>query len=699
MNNKHTFKKAAALFLGIALSVGATGCSFITTDNQADLEQTVATVDISGKLGANEQYKAVAGEVKEVIAKLSKDIKKRDLISYYLSTGYQYVEQYGYSYEDTFNMLLDGLVSREIILQNAVAYYLKKYDDVTAAKCQEFINAQLAATTDTKVKALLEEHQEVLTLKYFLSIEDEEMTAYDKAVYSLKKSLNDSLDSMEASYITAEEEEHDHEEARTLPTGVDTEKEDYYTTDYEIYTGRNAAGACGEYETVEGSTVTSRQKAYNAFLTNLQAYNLINVDKKKGEVEDTRDVTKLHYYYVELASVLGQSLINKYFESLESDVSGKMDEAYMTAKYNEMLAQQTHDYANDDAAFTKALDGAKEGSYLLYGLENYGFVSSILIPFSTAQNIEYKQAESRGLTENQLFAVRNSIAKGIKAIDLRDSWISEHDHANYSYEREDGKTYFFKDNLSENAKYEQLKHYAGNYAYTEEKLDIDQFITVFENYVIEQANLGVEDDTKKASISNAKKNDTFYTETNFKKADGKVDYSKFTYYTGKVSFGEDVKASDFLNRESQQYKALSAVNELLFAYSTDPGSLNSYMGYAISPYTTSFVKEYEYAAQQAVENGVGSYAVSVNQYGWHIVYCTYKFDGGDVYAEGYVDAEKDVEGTFSNLFYETIKEAAYNTHATEEQNRAIREYDVEDCVTRFEKAYKDLLEMKANQNN
>ena len=56
MNNKHTFKKAAALFLGIALSVGATGCSFISTDNQADLEQTVATVDISSKLAKTEQY-------------------------------------------------------------------------------------------------------------------------------------------------------------------------------------------------------------------------------------------------------------------------------------------------------------------------------------------------------------------------------------------------------------------------------------------------------------------------------------------------------------------------------------------------------------------------------------------------------------------------------------------------------------------
>ena len=696
MNNKHTFKKAAALFLGLALTVGATGCSFITTDNQADLEQKVASVNISAKL--EEQYKDVAGDVKDVINLMSQDILKRDLISYYLSTGYQYVEQYGYSYEDTFNMLLDGLVSREIMIQKAVAYYLNKFENVNYAELENFIAEELDAITDTKVKALLQEesHKEVLVLKYFLSIEDEGQTAYNKAIYTLKKSLNDSLDSLETSYITAESEDHEHEEARTLPTGVDTEKEDYIPENYEIYTGRNAAGACGEYKVVEGSTVTSRQKAYNAFLTNLQAYNLINVDKKKGEVEDTRDITKLHYYYVELASILGQSLINKYFESLENDVSDKMDATYMQAKYEEVLAQQAHDYANDDAAFATALDSASQDSFLLYGLKDYGFVSSILIPFSTAQNIQYKQAEGRGLTEDELFAVRNSIAKNIKAKDLRDSWISEDEHTNYSYEK-DGKTYFFEDNFVENSKYEPLKHYAGNYAYNEDGLeDIDAFINEFETYVVEQANLGIEDDTKKATLATPVKNLTFYTETNFKKPDGKVDYSKFTYYTGKVEFAEAPKASDFLNRESQQYKALSAVNELLFAYSTDPGSLNSYMGYAISPYTTNFVKEYEYAAQQVVAKGVGAYAVSVNQYGWHIVYCTFKFDGGNVYG-GYVEADKDKEGTFSNLFYETIKEAAYNNYATEEQNRVIREFNVDECVTRFKKAYKDLLEMDKAQ--
>lgn len=696
---KHTFKKAAALFLGIALTVGATGCGFITTDNQADLGQTVATVDISGKLASDAKYKNVAGEVGTIVDKLSKDVTKRDLISYYLSTGYNYVEQYGYSYEDTFNMLLDGLVSREIMIQYAVAYYLNKYENVTAAACQKFIDDTIAAEKDAKTKALLSEHQEVLVLKYFLSVEekeDEKGNSYDKAVYTLKKTLNDSLDSLEESYITAaEEEEEAEEEARTLPTGVDTEKEDYYTNNYNIYTGRNVNTDCGEYEVLDGSTRTSRQKAYNAFLTNLQAYNLINVDKKKGEVEDTQDITKLHYYYVELASILGQSLINQYFESLENEVSGKLDATYMAEKYNETKAQNEEDYAKDPTAFASALDSAAEGNYLLYGLDGYGYVYNILIPFSTEQNIRYTEAKNRGLKEGELFARRRELTQKVEAIDLRDTWISEHEHANYAYEK-DGKTYFFKDNLGENSKYEQLDHYAGNYAYDETKYLIDGFIGKFNAYVSQEAGVTVTGDVCDA-YTNADFTDAesanYYKNT----TTGKIDYSKFTYYMGQVNFAtEDVKASDYFNRESKQYKALSAVNELLFAYGTDPGAFNSYMGYSVSPYTTNYVKEFEWAAHEVVKAGVGSYAVCETDYGWHLLYCSFKYDtyntDGDVYG-GYVEADKDKEGTFSNLFYETIKEAAYNNHATEEQNRVIKEYNVGACVERFEKAYKDLLEM------
>ena len=144
MNKKHTFKKVAALLLGVAMSVGATGCGFITTDNQEDLKQVVAEVDITagGKLNSD-----VASDVAAIIKNLATDVTKRDLISYYLSTGYQYVESYGYTYKDTFNMLLDGLVSREIMIQYAVAYYLErdkdKTDGLSQAGHDAFVNGIL----------------------------------------------------------------------------------------------------------------------------------------------------------------------------------------------------------------------------------------------------------------------------------------------------------------------------------------------------------------------------------------------------------------------------------------------------------------------------------------------------------------------------------------------------------------------------
>ena len=670
MNNKHTFKKAAALFLGLALTVGATGCNFITTDNQKDLDQDVANVNISGKIDDKNGFADVLGY-------LSTTIKKRELVSYYLSTGYQYVESYGYSYEDTFNMLLDGLVSREIMIQYAINYFLNNGVEgvaKNAAGCKAEVD-KIKDVKDADIK------KEVSVLKYFLSEEN-----YDKAIYSLKKSLNDSLDSLESSYVTVTEEDHDHEEARTLPTGVDTEKEDYYTNDYAVYTGRNQSSDCGEYETIDGSTRTSRQKAYNAFLTNIQAYNLID-----GK-EDTQDVTQLSYYYIEMSSVLGQALINQYFDAMEDKVSGKLTADYMAGKYTETYEQQVKDY--DDEGFASALDSAAEGSYILNGLEGYGYVYNILIPFSTSQSVKYTEAKNRNPGENALYGIRRDLAANIEAKDLRGSWISEHDHANYSYEV-DGKTYFFQDNLAENAKYDLLDHYAGGYAYNDpeaegyEKMGIDEFMSIFESYIEEVS----------GATATGTTNTAYATVSDFKaQGDAKKldydDYANFTYYAGKVNFTEEVKASEYFNRNSQQYKALSAVNELLFAYGTDPGAFNSYMGYKVSPQegSTGFVSEFEWAAQQVVKAGVGSYAVCLTDYGWHILYCSFAYADGDVYG-GYVEAEKDIEGTFSNLYYETMKEAAFSNYATEEQTRVIREYNVDDCVERFEKAYKDLLEM------
>ncbi len=718
MNKKNNAKKIAALLLGAALAVGSVGCgNFIVTDSEKDLAQTVAKVDISANL--TEEYQDVAGEVAEIVGSLSKEISKRDLVISFLSTGYQDVQN-GYGYEYAFTRVMDTLVSQKIMIQYAVAYFLKN-TSLTAADCKRYVEEQKAAATE-KEKELYEAYPEVLTLKYFLTDGGNDDTDYDVTVYNLKKSLNDSLDSIEKEYIKAEEHDHDEEtETRTLPNGVTTEKEDYSNENYGVYTGRNAMGGeggFGDYKKQEGSTSSTRQKAYNAFLANLQQYNLIGS-------EDTADVTKLSYYYVELSSLLGVKLINKYFETMEDTVTAAMTEGYMQSKYAEIKAAQQNDYEEDPTAFATAMGSVSNSSFLLHGLEGFGYVYNILLPFSTSQNVRYSEAKNnKSNTQNDIYAERRAILAGVKGKDLRESWISVHDAHNHSTyvkgQDESEPIKFFQDHLGENAQYEKLGQYQGDYAYngkvnvdddgelvfTPKEIDIDEFLDEFKTYVGTTAGVTVSGalntgTTKK--FSNPAENYISYDvdKSEYTDDEGEVkDYSSFIYYTGKVE-GLGATAKDYFKEGTTSYKAISAVNELMFAYSTDTGCLNTHFGYAVSPYKTDFVKEFEYAAREAIKGGAGSYVVCATDYGWHIVYASYVYDASfmadgttaDVYG-GYVEAEKDIEGTFSNLFYESLKTSAAQNYSTEKQNEVLNTYNNDKSVSLYESRYKDLLELE-----
>ncbi len=691
MNKKNTVKKAGALFLGLALTLGATGCNFLVTDAELDYAQEIARVNISETLKSDEDYKDYAKDIGDILEQVPASIVKRDLVSYYMSVGYQYVESYGYSYKDTFEMLLDGLVSREIMIQYAIAYYLKADNGLTKAGWETY-------TKDASNK-------EIATLKYFLTDGGENAEDYDRAEYGLKKSFNDSLDSMEASYIKAEEEgEHNHG-SRTTPTGVDGEKEDYYTTDYKVYTGRNVAGDCGEYERVEGSTTASRQKAYNRFLANLQGYSLI------GDDENTADITKLKYYEVELASALGQALIEKYYEDLEDTALAQLTGEYVSDKYEKLVKEQQEKYENDPDGFATAMDSVSDTSFLVYGLENYGFVYNILLPFSQSQTIEYNEAKNRGLSQDALYSVRRDILKKVTGKDLRSDWVDEHDHANHAYKAEDGKWYFFENNTTnlENSKYEALDHYMGVLPFggkiNEDTMEVENNPTVSVDYVLglylEYAQkLGLsytEDESFKTNYETV----TTFTkeETNDKtgKVEKVVDYSNFMYRAGKITV--DSNPAHYFKKDTDFYKLLSYANELMFAYSTDTGCLNKYMGYSVSPYTTSYMKEFEYAAQwavkEAIEEGGTAFAVAPTDYGWHIIITTFVYgEDGKVYGD-YNHEEKDTKGTFSNLYYESLKSSVVNQYTAEKEKSVLKEYNTEKSVTKFESRYKDLMEMDA----
>lgn len=716
MNGKNTMKKAIALLLGIGLTVGATGCNYVLTDSEKDLAQTVATVNIKSTLAEDEAFKDenidYAKAVNEIIG--TAEIYKSDLVSYYLSVGYQYVENYGYSMEDTIKMLLDGLVSREIMIQYAVAYYLKrdkdKTDGFSQAGHKTFVDGILDGLKnsqkeeDKRLYELYKAHPEVLTYKYFLDQEE-----YERTEYNLKKSLNNSLDSMEKSIIKAKEDASTSEEVRTLPSGVGTEKEDYYSVNYGVYNGHNTLDSCPGYEKVKGSTTWTRKQAYNKFLANLQTYGLIKT--KGSNPENISEVTLLDYYYVELASSLGQAFINQYFEDLEDEVVAKVDDAYLQSKYDDIYGAQARTYKMNPSAFLTTMDSVSDTNFLLYGLRDFGYVYNILIPFSATQNIQYAEYKAQGLTQDELYLARKEILKRVEGTDQRGTWFSTNDADNHSYKVGE-KYYFFEEDFTETDRYEGLKLYANKYAYNgtvkieddeyvcdPAKISVDGVLNDILTLVGKVENVTVSEDTTVKTAYNAV--------TTYEDANDEIDFSRFIYRRGKVNF--DGAAKDFFVKGTPAYEVASIVNEVMFAYSTDPGCLNSYLGYAVSPYDTNFVDEFEYAAQEVVKDGPGSFAVCATDYGWHILYCTFKFEGcetcanggdcgkvicgGDVYG-GYDANAKETEGSFSALYYESLKDKLKGQATSELQNMILNQYNTGKSVKKFQKAYQDLLDIE-----
>lgn len=717
MSKKNAVKKTAAVLLAVTATVGATGCNFIVTDSEKDLKQSVATVNIAEQLkNSDDSLKTYADDIAALVRDdyLSDDIYKRDLVAAFLTTGATYVQSYGYTYEETFNLLMDSLVNRKILVQYAVAYKLST--GLTLQGCKDYVNGKLDAVrdTDTVLYTLYDNNREYLAMKYFLtggSEDAEAMRSYNEAEYTLRYSINSSLDSAEQSYVKTEDDTHTHDTTRTTPTNANAKETEYYPIsgadiDYEVYTGRNEAENCGKYETIEGSTKTTRKKAYNAFLTNLQAYGLV------GENENTADVTQLNYYYMELTSILGQQLVSEYSEHLEEEAIQNFTDDEAIAEYNRIYDGQKATYDADASAFDTALDGLSDTSFVLYGLENFGFVYNILLPFSASQNLAYTAAKNKfGDDQEAIYKARKDILSGVQATDLREAWFcadNEDEHYAYlstDYYGADSTTekYLFFENTKENAdgEYQSLTHYFGKYpyngtveltdnkyAFTPNKVDIDEFIEIFEGYIHYASGAEVSGTNNTAYSSDSLYIDTTTKETN---------YDKFVYYSGKVNL-TNTSAKDYFYRGSNDdvndaYAALSAVNELMFAYSTDTGCLNTYMGYVVAPDKTDFVSEFEYAAQQAVLGGVGSYYVVPSDYGWHIIYCSFVFNGendGKIYGE-YIPEEKEKEGTFSNLFYESMKTSAATNAATNMQNKVLNNY--KQSAVRHTKAYQDLLDL------
>jgi len=713
----------------VAIAATFGGCQLVSSNTAADMNQIIAEVDISKAAALDKEFE----NYKDAVGSTS--IIKRELVAYFINYGYSYIQNYSYTYEQTFNLLLDSLVENAVLVQYSTMYLLKE-------KTKEDANA---------LNTFIEKSKEGEKAKYeYLLGEDSDEVKI--AEYNLCNSINSAIDSREKE-ILKEDESTAGTDTRTAPDGVDTQKENYYpqksesdkSLDYNIYTGYEGylLDDSGAYkkDALEGTTIASRVKAYNEFISSLASSSYDLVDTK---TENLRDVRHLKYIEDEYVSQLEQCVINKYYKVYEEEQENYLKQigtsneyGLIKSSYENLLNAQKESYETE-SNFTSAMDSMSDTSFVLYSPETqdtqnggkFGFVYNILLPFSDSQSDAlkalqsiYKDEELDGGYKPDYYVARNELLKNIKTTDQRAAWFNGEKEYAFKAENkvsgyyDNGKNsdwLFFENNVASSDKYEALEKYAGLYPYngtviekdddyllSPNELTMDDMLTEFESY-INLVSGCTATTTKTTDYGGAIKNDNsklYKTE----KVNGKsvIDYENFVYATGKVDFGtnntEAYNRANLLDKNSAQYKVLSAVNELQYAYTTDTGVLSQHIGYSVQAGDTSYIKEFEYAAHEAVKKGAGNYYVCAGDYGWHLIYVTYTFEVGNQYDPQWNEENITTEGTFENLFYEWFKSNTLSDISTKRKNQIITDFKGDTTVTKYESRYKNLLELDKNQ--
>ena len=748
-------KIIASLLAVVLLFTLLAGCELITTDNERDMNQVVAEVNIARDAKSlNEAFDLLGAKELSLSAEnldsitSTDSIYKRDLIAYFLSYGYNYISQ-GSSYAEAVSEIMNVLVERKILTQFAVVYYLNE-GKVRVDKDSITVDGGYTKVDNSNEMVM---DGEDLTVEGYLAAMNVEGTADEKAIegykylltdaevqyatYTVMNSINSSINSYEEEIIAADSGDSSSSTTdRTTPTGANSRGDGYYPTkadgslDYAIYTGINNVSDCGEYEKVTGSTSVTRKRAYLRFINALRANYLI------GEGENITDITGLDYFDMELKTQLEQMLITKFSASVALNMSSRIDAAMAGRHYDELLEQQKN---SDFSTFTTTMDSMSDTSFILYSPagETYGFVYNILLPFSAKQSLRLDELKGKyGETSAEYYAARNALYEDIEATDQRSSWFNGSE--DYSYEATEyygagqekrSNRLFFEDSFT-GSDPELIDKYAGRYSYngtaaekedgdgyklTPNKLKINGFISEMEgyiNYVLNDFNADSTDDhttggwyTKGSdgtvSWTGTEDDRSFYNVTaeDFQKEDAtdRKIYDNTIYYKGSVTGVSSVSKSNTLVKEEISYKAISAVNELMFAYTTDTAALNSYFGYSLQvDAASSYVAEFEYAAQQAISQGAGTYYVVGTDYGWHIIYVTFTFNGNgeDVYGN-FNSGDMFKEGTFSYLFYQNFKNSTVSSYIEDRSNDVLTKMHNDTVVTLYPKAYEDISSIQA----
>ncbi len=336
-----------------------TGCTLIHTDAKKDMNQVVATIKISDDIETATVY-------------------KRDVILAYINQYYVYEQNYGYTREQVFDLIVSEIIETKVVVQAAMLYF-----------------AQDKVVTDWSVKSFLGE-DEIYQAKY---------NAY--------KSIDDLIDS----YSDEVEEEKVQDsyvgEKRVVPTGAVNDEE------ITIYDKKDYVRDCE----ANGIEVASRRKAFNNTIKSLKNNELL------GDEYDGKDITKTDYFKNILNSYYEQELLTKYERALSSDIRNETNYEKLEEHYNEIYQKQK---AWNITEFKDALANlSADTDPIVYTGEQangYGKVYHILLAADeeTKQLVEdWKTANPNHKSEDLENAMYQIYFENIKVYDKRTSWIMQ----------------------------------------------------------------------------------------------------------------------------------------------------------------------------------------------------------------------------------------------------------------------------------
>ena len=495
-------------------------------------------------------------------------------------------------------------------------------------------------------------------------LDGEEIT---EAKYNTYKSLNDLLDSYSKDNSYAETKDTLYLDVRTVPTDAANAERDVDKAAYVENIDKNG---------FDVSSDTYKRAAFNKVIELLKDANLLGNDYK-GDLRETE------YFKLLLKSNYENEIVENYEESVLDEIKASVSYENLQALYQEKLNAQK-EWSNSD--FVSALKSASATSPILYSNQSgtYGYVYNLLLGVNDYQSAKISELQEERThetwSEDKYAEERAKVLANTIAKDLRNTWIL----SGYDFDFE-------------------TKTFTGDYTFAENA----------ENSLPFQGEVSkVRDADEEHNLSAVYSIDSI-------KTFGLKEFTEFVneYVYGDKNVGgysEDVNIYREYNNDSKPEEYDAKINELLFAFSTDSGSVNTYKGYVISPDNSEYVKTFGDAGKALLDAGGSSYKVVASDYGYHFMFFSEVWtldkgyadldayleylgiDSGAEYFAEMMDNWEDFEEENNFLFVltgELISEKLSDASTRSRQNVTFkyRYGDKKDCTKIYKDRFADLL--------